>query len=132
MAGIDLKQQICNFVNSLDGNFHCKFGALLAKDSIVLNEVAGGQTTRVYMDDIKDMRLNYEFACKSKDIQKIELVLNKIAISVDNLNDLPSENNSYEFDSIKTTSMPFPSAKDESGYFIYRLLIQAEITTIKN
>lgn len=132
MAGIDLKKQICNFVNTLDSSFHCKFGALLSDDSIVLNEIAGGKTIIMYMDETKDKQLNYEFACKSRDIQKIELALNKIAIAVDDLDELPSDNNSYLFENIKTVSMPFPSAKDESGYFIYRLVIQAEITTLKN
>lgn len=131
MDGIDLKKQICNFVNSLDGLFHCKFGALAEKDSMAINEIAGGKTTATYMDGAKDKKLNYEISCKSQDIKKIEQSLNKIALAIDNLEELPSEDLSYEFSDIVATSMPFPSSKDEKGYFIYRLVLQASITTLK-
>ena len=51
--------------------------------------------------------------------------------TLENLEDLPSENGSYDFQKVTTTSLPSLLEQDEQGYFIYVLSIQAKITIYK-
>ncbi len=85
--------------------------------------------TSQYYDGTKDQQLNYEFAMKSTDQQKISVTLWQVQNHLEELNVLNSADGSFSFDQIVITNKPFINQLDETGNYIFMLDIQAHLTT---
>lgn len=94
-----------------------------------MNPLPGGNVRQIYMDGVKDQTLPFSFQFKSKQPQLITNLLWQLSIYVDKLKQLPSQDGSYEFQSIDVANQPFMSNKDESGYYYAHLDINANLTT---
>lgn len=120
---VRLNQQI----NSLNLYTNSIIGVLGDSESISIMAMPGGSET-VFFDGVRDKDYNVQINTKSKNQQNCINALTKIYQTLENLNELPSSNGSYDFESISTTSLPSLLMYDENGFFIYELSIVAKIT----
>lgn len=124
----DFLEQLNSFINTLNLPIPCRMDYLDEDESLVCYPLAGGKVNTLYMDEAKDVTLPFEIAIKTKSHSKANTCIWAIneALSEFNL-ELPSKNDSYEFDNL-TVTMPFLNDRDDQGYYIYLQDIQANIT----
>ena len=106
-----------------------KKGYLSDKESLVLYPLPGGRVLQMYYDGSKNQQLNYEIAMRSKEGNKIEQTLWMIADYLEEIEEIKSEDNSFEFDSLSIANKPYVSEADEKGWFVFLLDVQANMTT---
>lgn len=97
------------------------------QDDLVVNAIPGGTIEREYMDGTREVSLPFEIAVKSKTNQLANDViwfLNGELSAFDI--DLPSTDDSYTFLSL-SVGKPGINSKDEHGYFVYTLQLQAKL-----
>ncbi|MGE7113943.1 phage tail terminator protein [Lysinibacillus sp. NPDC047702] len=127
---LDLLLQLNRYINSQKPFAKSIIGALEANESISVMAMPGGQEM-VYFDGMRDKQQQVQINAKSKQQNNCINFLTTIFQKLENLDDLPSENNSYEFNNIRIVGMPSLIAVDEQGYFIYQLSISVQITINK-
>ncbi|MCT3526488.1 minor capsid protein [Latilactobacillus curvatus] len=129
---MDFMERLKDNINSLpDLPMRLTLGYLTAKDSLVLYALPGGQVIREYYDGIKDQSLNYEIGIKTKDQQKANATLWQIQTHLEQVEELISNDSSFQFQKLSVSNKPFLSSQDEQGFFIYLLDITADLTTLK-
>lgn len=96
------------------------------KVGISLIPLPGGAQVE-YMDGSRDKDYNLQISAKSEDPQECLNALYAIGHSLEQLQDLPSSNNSYDFDRFVVTSMPSLVMQDAQHFFIYQLTVVAKI-----
>ena len=80
---MDFMQQLLNNVNDIyDLPIHCQLGYLKPTESFCLYPLPGGRVTQEFYSGEKDQQLNYEFAMKSNDQEKIHTTLMACAESL--------------------------------------------------
>lgn len=129
---MDFIDRIKESINSIDGlPIKIRKGYLSADESLVIYPLPGGQVITEFYDGIKDQQLNYEIAMKSKDGDKIEKVLWLISDYLEQIEELKSQNETFEFNNLTITSKPFINDADEQGWFVFLLDFQVKLTTYK-
>lgn len=129
---MDFMEQLTKRVNQIDGlPIECKMGYLGAKESFVVYPLPGSVVTQEFMNGDKDQQLNYEFAMKSKMQSKINNTLWVVQNELEDLEELKSNDNSFEFDELIITNKPFINEANEQGWFVFLLNVQASITTFR-
>lgn len=127
---MDFMERLVQNVNSIaELPIRCQLGYLKPTESFCLYPIPGGRVTDQYYDGTKDQQLNYEFAMKSNDQQKISATLWQVQNHLEELNVLNSADGSFSFDQIVITNKPFINQLDETGNYIFMLDIQAHLTT---
>lgn len=101
----------------------------LSDDSLVIYPLPGSSVITEYYDNVKDQQLNYEIAMKSKDGNLIEKTLWTISDYVEQLEEVKSKDELFDFDSISIANKPFISNADEQGWFVFLFDVQAKLTT---
>ena len=124
---LDLLEQLNKKINSLDLYARSRIGLLNIDESISIMAMPGGEET-VYFDGTRDKEYQIQVNAKSKRNDYCFDALTTIYQSLENLDDLPSENGSYEFNKIETKSLPNLVGQDEDGFFIWALNISCKIT----
>lgn len=97
-------------------------------ESLALCSLPGGTVIKAYMDGVKDKQLNYEIQGKSKDRDKIFSTISILASLLEAIEDVPSSNNSYEFQDITVSSEPYFNESETSGYLYFRTTFQVKLT----
>lgn len=129
---MDFIERLKDNINSLpDLPMKLTLGYLTAKDSLVLYALPGGQVNQEYYDGVKDQTLNYEIGIKTKDQQKANATLWQIQTHLEQVEELISNDSSFQFQKLSVSNKPFLSDQDEQGFFIYLLDVQADLTTFK-
>lgn len=129
---MDFIERLADRVNEIPSlPAQCKLGYLGADESFVVYPLPGSRTVQEYMDGAKDQQLNFEFAMKSKSQRKIHETLWLVQNELENLNELESQDGSFEFEELIITNKPFINNADEQGWFVFLLDIQAKITVFK-
>lgn len=127
---MDLMDQLVGNVNAIpDLPIKCRLGYLKPTESFCLYPLPGGKVIREYYDGMKDQQLNYEFAMKSDDQQKINTTLWVVQNHLEELLTLTSADGSFDFDEINITNKPFINQLDDKGNYIFMLDVQAKVTT---
>lgn len=126
---LDFLVQLNRFINKQKPFASSVIGVLGASDSVSVMAMPGGKET-VFFDGTRDKDYQVQINAKSKKQDNCINFLN-IFQKLENLEELPSNNGSYDFQQIKTTSMPSLVMIDEQGFFIYQLSISATITIHK-
>lgn len=124
---LDFLDQLNNYINSLGLYARCKVGIVEDGEGISINMMPGGEEI-IFMDGERDKSQNIQIVAKSRNHQKCIDTLTKIYRKLENLNDLTSLNDSFEFKGISTTSYPSLILHDENGNFIYEVTINTNIT----
>ncbi|MCM3110683.1 minor capsid protein [Lederbergia lenta] len=129
---MDFLDRLQDKVNSLPGlPTILQQGYLGTGESFVVYPLPGSRTVQEYMDGTKDQQLNFEFAMKSKQQSKINPTLWLVQNELEKLEELESEDNSFEFEQLIITSKPFINQIDDQGWFVFLLDVQANITVFK-
>lgn len=127
---MDFMDRLKDSINSIPNlNIKCVIGYLKPSDSLVLYSLPGGKVTQEYYNGTKDQELNYEIAMKSKDQEQNIKTLWLIENHLRTLQELRSNDSSFDFLKIELTSLPYISSEDEQDYFIFAIDIKATITT---
>lgn len=129
---LDFIWRLNDYINTLGLFAWSDVGVLDDEDSISLLAMPGGEET-VYMNGVRDK--DYQVQINAKSLNQLNCIeaLSHVARVLENLkeNEIQSENDSFDFESIKITVMPNIIAQDEQGFFIYGLSISAKITIYK-
>ncbi|MED4080101.1 minor capsid protein [Halalkalibacterium halodurans] len=129
---MDFVDRLCDRINEIPGlPVTCKLGYLGTEESLVLYPLPGSRITAKYMDGTSDQQLNYEIAMKSKLQSKISSVLWLVQNELEALEELESQDGSFEFDELVITNKPFINQIDDQGWFVFLLDVQANITVFK-
>ncbi len=114
-------------INSLGLYARCTVGLLSPSESLSIMAMPGGAET-VYYDGSRDKDYQVQVNAKSKNQMNCFNALTNVYQALENLEELPSDNGSYDFQSIITPSLPSLLTQDEQGYWIYVLSVSAKIT----
>lgn len=129
---MDFVEQLCSKVNSIPKlPVECKLGYLGTDESLALYPLPGSKITQTYFNGKTDQDLNYEFAMKSKSQSKINQSLWVVSNALEQITEIDSIDNSFEFDELIITNKPFINNADEQGFFTFLLDVQAKITVLK-
>lgn len=129
---MDLIARLNANVNAIPGlPIKCQIGYLKPTESFCLYPQPGGRVVNAYYDGTKDQQLNFEFAMKSTDQQKISQTLWLVQNHLEELSELTSLDGSFDFEEITVTNKPFINQLDDKSNYIFMLDIQAKVTTYK-
>jgi|SRR5690554_2433394 len=132
LIGIDFLDRLQDKVNELsDLPIQLFQGYLGTDESFVVYPLPGGRVVTEYMDGTTDQQLNFEFAMKSKSHKKIHDTLWLVQNELEQLEELHSDDGSFEFKDLIITNKPFINEHDTQGWFVFLLDIQANITVFK-
>lgn len=127
---MDFIDRLKDSVNSIEGlPIRCKIGYLSPEESFCVYPLAGSKVITQFFDGVKDQQLNFEFAMKSQDQQKISNTLWLVQNYLEELSKLVSSDGSFDFDSISITNKPFINQLDDKRNYIFSLDVQAKLTT---
>ena len=127
---MDLMERLTANVNTIPNlPIRCQMGYLKPTESFCIYPLPGSRVIREYYDGTKDQQLNFEFAMKSADQQKINNTLWLVQNHLEALETLTSLDGSFDFDEIIITNKPFINQLDDTGYYIFMLDIQVSATT---
>src|SRR5690606_13831568 len=127
---LDFLVQLNQKINSFGLFAQSTIGLLGPGESISIMIMPGGDETE-YFDGSRDKNFNIQINAKSKNQMNCFNALTTIYQTLETMDDLPSENGSYDFQKITTQSLPSLLEQDEQGFFVYVLSIEAKITIYK-
>ncbi len=104
-----------NLIPNLPKN--CEMGYLDVGESFVVYPLPGSRVIREYMDGVKEQQLNFEFAMRSQSQATINQTLWLVQNELENLNDIASGNESFEFIDLIITNKPYINQADDRGFF---------------
>ena len=126
---MDFMERLNDQINGIEGlPISSKLGYLGTDESLVLYPLPGSTPITEYMDGTKDEALNYEISMKSKTQDKINTTLWLVARTLERAKSIISLDNSFEFQEITVTNMPYVNNADEQGWYTFNLNVQAIIT----
>ncbi|GAE32446.1 phage tail terminator protein [Halalkalibacter hemicellulosilyticus] len=129
---MDFIERLVERVNHIPlPSIECKTGYLGEEESFVVYPLPGSRVVMEYMDGTTDQQLNFEFAMKSKLQSQIHQTLWLVQSELEKLKELESNDGSFEFDELVITNKPFINQKDDQGWFVFLLDVQATITVFK-
>lgn len=124
---LDFLGKLNSKINSLGLYARSSIGLLDMDESLSIMAMPGG-TEVEYMDGSRDKDYQVQVNAKSMNQLNCYNALTSIYQTLENLNDLPSSNGSYEFNKITIQSLPSLVMQDEQGFYIFQLSISAKIT----
>ncbi|MFJ7950337.1 minor capsid protein [Lysinibacillus sp. NPDC096418] len=124
---LDFLVQLNRYINQQNPFAKSAIGVLGASESMSIMAMPGG-VEKVFFDGTRDKAYQVQINAKSKKQDNCINVLSSLFQKLESLIDLPSANNSYDFQQINITSLPSLIMVDEQGFFIYELSISATIT----
>lgn len=126
---MDFIYRLVDSINSIQGlKNKIRTGYLNDNESLVIYPLAGSRTVQQFYDGVKEQELNYEIAMKSKDGQKLDDTLWQIQNYLEQLTELNSQDDSFDFDWLEITNKPFIEQFDEQGWFVFSIDFKAHIT----
>ena len=129
---MDFAERLTDKINAIPSlPATCRMGYLGAGESLVIYPMPGSRIVTEFMDGITEQNLNFEIAMKSKLQSKVHATLWLIQTELEKLNNLESQDGSFEFEELLITNKPFINQIDEQGWFVFLLDIQAKITVFK-
>lgn len=116
-----------NHINTLNLFARSRIGLLDVKDSISVMAMPGGEET-VFFDGIRDKDYQIQVSAKSKNQNDCYTALTDIYQDLERLDELESKNGSFDFQNIKTASLPNLIGQDDDGFFIWGVNLSCKIT----
>lgn len=109
---LDFIDRLADFIDSYKFPYPLLVNTLDTNDSMAIMTLPSGEET-VFLDGTRDKIINIAIDIKaSKSVQAYQ-TLNLLFQLLENVNSLPSQNGSYDFNSITTTNAPSMIGKDE-------------------
>lgn len=129
---MDFIERLNDTINAIPSlPLRSRLGYLGTEESLVIYPLPGSNVIATYMDGVRDENLNYEMAMKSKDQEKISNTLWLVARTLEETKVINSKDNSFKFEGLRITNLPFVNNADEQGWFTFLLNVQATITNFE-
>lgn len=109
---LDFIDRLADLIDTYKFPYELRIGSLDEGESMAIMTLPGGEET-VYFDGVRDKTLNIAIDIKSKSTIKAYQTLNVLFQLLESLVDLPSQNDSYDFNGITTTNAPNKIGADE-------------------
>lgn len=109
---LDFIDRLADLIDAYKFPYKLRVGSLDEGESMAIMTLPGGEET-VYFDGVRDKTLNIAIDIKSKSTIKAYQTLNVLFQLLESLVDLPSQNESYDFNGITTTNAPNKIGADE-------------------
>lgn len=107
-----------------------RMGYLDPGESLVIYPMPGSQTIQEYQDGTSDRRIPFEIAYKSQAVSQINMVMWQATQIIENMNDLTSQDGTFEFLGSELTNLPFLTNLDEKGYYTYNMNFYVDATIL--
>ncbi|MDN6589859.1 MAG: minor capsid protein [Lactobacillus sp.] len=125
---MDLYERLYDAIVDAELPFKTMLGFLPEqKDIVCLYPLPGSQTVEQYFDGTKEREMLYEIGFRTNDQQKANEVLWKITEYLDTFAKIESENDSFSFNSLEVSEMPFISEMDIDGLNTFLLDLKVNI-----
>lgn len=124
---LDFLVQLNRYINAQGLFAKSVLGVLGTSESVSVMAMPGGKEI-VFFDGTRDKDYQVQINTKSKNQTNCINTLNTIFSKLENLTELPSANDTYDFQQIAVTSLPSLVMIDEQGFFVWQLSISATIT----
>lgn len=109
---LDFIDRLADLIDTYRFPYKLRVGSLDEGESMAIMTLPGGEEA-VYFDGVRDKTLNIAIDIKSKSTIKAYQTLNVLFQLLESLVDLPSQNDSYDFNWITTTNAPNKIGADE-------------------
>lgn len=109
---LDFIDCLADLIDAYKFPYKLRIGSLDEGESMAIMTLPGGEEA-VYFDGVRDKTLNIAIDIKSKSTIKAYQTLNVLFQLLESLVDLPSQNDSYDFNGITTTNAPNKIGADE-------------------
>lgn len=119
---MDLQERLADYIDSLKVGIELYNEFNSEENSISLYSIVGGRTIQEYMDGSKNKDLNFELQVKVRlDDRDLGFnALSKICHKLENLEELESLDDSFQFKHIKVSSDPYFMDAGVDNYIYYR------------
>ncbi|MEM1455578.1 minor capsid protein [Pediococcus pentosaceus] len=125
---MDLAERLAEKINQLeDLPTPIHIGFLTVDNSLQLYPAPGSRDLSQDWYGTKERELNFEIAIRTDDSDLGSKCLWNISNAIDGLQTLISKDESFEFNSIEMTGLPFISNQDTEGFSIYSLNFKVNI-----
>lgn len=125
---MDLYERLFDEINSLELPMTCYMGFMIDEtNTLCLYPLPGSRTTEQYFDGTREREMLYEVGFMTDDQQLADQTLWMITEYIDGLNDIQSQNNSFETFDVEVSETPFVSEMDSRGLSTYLLDIKVMI-----
>ncbi|WP_238595717.1 minor capsid protein [Loigolactobacillus backii] len=104
-----------------------RLGYMQPDDALALYPLPGSTTIDEDWSGNETRHINYELAIRTKDAELGNASMWALSNALDLLNDLESNDNSFQFEQIQQTGLPSLSEQDDQGYTVYMLDFFVEI-----
>lgn len=129
MTTIDFGQRLHDYVTELQLPFPVILGVLDRENFVTLYPLPRSKVVRKYYNKYVERQLDYEFNIKTEDQVGAIRALSTLSTKLQQVKDVPSENNSYQFQKIKVANKSSLVGQDEHGFFFYKLTIEVLLIT---
>lgn len=120
-------ERLNDHINTLNLFARSRIGLLGESDSISVMAMPGGEET-VFFDGIRDKNYQIQVSAKSKNQNNCFDALTTVYQNLERLDELNSNNGSFDYQSTKTASLPNLIGQDDSGYFVWGVNLSCKIT----
>lgn len=130
---LDFEDRLADYLDSLSVGYVLYYDSHDSTDSnssIAVVSAPGSRTLATYYDGTKEKRFNYFVQINDRDQDRTKAMdtLKLIADKVEGLEELSSNNGSYEFNQIVISNEPYFTSAGNDGSTYFRLSIQADLT----
>lgn len=109
---LDFIDRLADLIDTYRFPYKLRVGSLDEGESMAIMTLPGGDEV-IYFDGVRDKTLNIAIDIKAKSTIKAYQTLNVLFQLLESLVDLPSQNESYDFNGITTTNAPNKIGADE-------------------
>lgn len=109
---LDFIDRLADFIDGYSFPYKLKVGSLDEDESMAIMTLPGGDEV-IYFDGVRDKTINIAIDIKTKSTIQAYQSLNVLFQLLESLVDLPSQNDSYDFNGITTTNAPNKIGQDE-------------------
>lgn len=122
---MDLYERLYDEIDGLELPIPCYMGFLFSEpDTLCVYPLPGSRTTAKYFDGTREREMLYEIGFSTNNQQTADQTMWMITEYLDELNEIHSENNSFETFEIEVSETPFISEMDSRGLSTYLLDIK--------
>lgn len=127
---IDFEARLSDYIEGLGTNFPVYNDTTVGDESISLTRLPGSRTIQEYYDGIKDKRYIYELTIKAKQPNRQLAVdtLGRITDELEDLEELASQDGSFDFQRIEVSNEVYFSEAKTEGVVFFKANIQPILT----
>lgn len=127
IATLDFMERLNGHINTLGLFATSRIGLLDTGDSVSVMAMPGG-VEEVFFDGIRDKDYQIQVSAKSKDQNECFTSLTTVYQNLERLDQLKSNNGSFDYQSTTTASLPNLIGQGDDGFFVWGVNLSCKIT----